>query len=168
MILAADKLLTSQIPPAVVKRRVGGTMPRQEERSMQPFDVQAIGIEAPFETVFTYVANPATLAEWTHALKSTGAGRARMETPDGAIDVGLRVESDRNSGVIDWILQFPDDKLARAEARVVRNGERATIFTFVLHSPPVPQEQVEGSLEQQKNILRGELQELKRRLERHA
>ncbi len=135
---------------------------------MQPFDVQAIGIEAPFETVFKYVADPDTLAEWTHALKSTGDGRARMQTSNGAIDIGLEVEAYRRSGVIDWILQFPDGKVVRADARVVPNGTGAAIFTFVLRSPPVPQEQVEGTLEQQKLILRDELQKLKRILERDA
>ncbi len=41
----------SQIRPAVVKRTVGGITPRQAEKRMQPFDVQAIGIAVPFETI---------------------------------------------------------------------------------------------------------------------
>lgn len=142
--------------------------PLQLERPMQPFDVQAIAIEAPLETVFDYVADPATLSEWTHALQSTGLGHARMTTPNGAIDIGLRVEADRKTGVIDWVLEFPGAQVVRAEARAVRNGAQGTIFLFVLHSPPVPQEQVEGTLAQQKLILQQELRTLKQRLERHV
>lgn len=135
---------------------------------MQPFDVQSIGIGKRFEQVFRYVADPGKLPEWTHAFKSVGAGRAELETPKGAVPIKLKVEDDAALGVVDWIMEFPDGAVGRAHARIVRNVDDSSILTFVLLAPPVPQELIEGTLEQQKVILRDELGRLKRILEGDA
>ncbi len=135
---------------------------------MQPFDVQYIAIEAPFDAVFRYVSDPYVLPEWTHAFKRIATGAATFQTPAGAVEIGLTVPAHLESGAVDWIMTFPDGSVGRAHARIVRNVDNSSILSFILLAPPVPQEQLEGTLEQQKAILREELQRLKRILESHA
>lgn len=135
---------------------------------MKPFDVQSIAIEAPSDAVFRLIADRFALPEWTHAFKRVGADNAVLETAAGAVEIGLRVQAYAESGAVDWIMTFPDRSIGRAHARVVRNLDGSSILCFVLLAPPVPQEAVEGTLKQQRAILRDELQRLKDILERRA
>jgi hypothetical protein len=56
---------------------------------MRLFDVQGIEIMAQRRTVFEFLKKPANLPLWAHAFVSAEEGRARLETPAGAVDVGL-------------------------------------------------------------------------------
>jgi hypothetical protein len=58
---------------------------------MRMFDVQGIEITAPHRKVFEFLREPANLPRWAHAFVSAGNGHARLETPAGAVDVGLDV-----------------------------------------------------------------------------
>jgi hypothetical protein len=75
---------------------------------MRMFDVQGIEIMAQHGTVFEFLKEPANLPLWAHAFVSAGGGCARLETPGGAVDVGLDVSADAETGVVDWRLEFPD------------------------------------------------------------
>jgi len=130
---------------------------------MRDFDVQTVEIEAPFDAAFAYIADPQTLPEWTHAFRSVSNGRATMVTPRGSVDVGLRVESSRVGGTIDWIMTLPDGSVGRAFSRLIDVGNRR-LYSFVLMAPPFPLEQLEGALEQQASILREELSALQGKL----
>jgi polyketide cyclase/dehydrase/lipid transport protein len=129
---------------------------------MSTFEVQSIEISAPFSTAFRYIADPANLPEWTHAFKRVSDGHAMMETPAGAVQVGLRVQASEPHGTIDWMITFPDGGVAKAASRVTPHGERS-IYTFVLEAPPVPLERLEGALAEQSRILGTELATLARR-----
>ena len=130
---------------------------------MSTFDVQSIEIPAPFSTAFCYIADPANLPEWTHAFKHVVDGRAIMETPAGAVQVGLRVEASEPHGTVDWTITFPDGGVAKAASRVIPHGDRS-IYTFVLEAPSVPLGRLEGALAEQSRILTKELATLARRL----
>jgi len=95
-------------------------------------------------------------------------GRAVMRTPTGEIEIDLEVQSSEEQGTIDWLMTFPDGSIATAFSRVVKLDSKSCIFAFVLTPPPVPLEQLEGALEAQSRTLAGELQDLKRILERHG
>lgn len=124
---------------------------------MKEFDVQSIEIQAPFEKAFAYIADANNLPEWTSAFERVSDGRALMRTPQGSVEVTLIVNPSREQGTIDWIIIFPDERVARAYSRVIALGQEKTIFSFVLTAPPVPLEQLEGALEQQSQTLREEL-----------
>jgi hypothetical protein len=79
---------------------------------MQLFDVQGIEIVASRVKVFEFLKQPANLPHWAHAFVSAGDGRARLETPSGAVDVGLSVSADADAGTVDWHLTFPDGSIA--------------------------------------------------------
>lgn len=132
---------------------------------MRMFDVQGIEIAAPARKVFEFLREPANLPRWAHAFASAGNGRARLETSGGAVDVGLEVAADADSGVVDWRLTFPDGGVGLAQSRVTETTRGTCIYSFVLHAPPVALEEVEGALEAQRVQLQSELATLKSLME---
>lgn len=133
---------------------------------MRMFDVQGIEIMAPRRKVFEFLREPANLPHWAHAFVSAGHGRARLETPAGAVDVGLGVTADADTGVVDWRLTFPDGGVGIAQSRVTETTRGTCIYSFVLHAPPVALEHVEGALDAQRVQLQSELATLKSLMER--
>ena len=133
---------------------------------MRMFDVQGMEITAPRHKVFEFLREPANLPRWAHAFVSAREGHARLETPAGAVDVGLDVSADAETGVVDWRLAFPDGGVGIAQSRVTETTRGTCIYSFVLHAPPVALEQVEGALEAQRAQLESELATLKSLMER--
>jgi hypothetical protein len=133
---------------------------------MRLFDVQGIEIMAQRRTVFEFLKEPANLPLWARAFVAAGDGRARLETPAGAVDVGLRVSAHADTGVVDWRLEFPDGGVGVAHSRVTESTRGTCIYSFVLHAPPVALEHVEGALEAQRVLLQSELATLKSLMER--
>ena len=132
---------------------------------MRTFDVQGIEITAPRHKIFEFLRDPVNLPRWTHAFVSAGKRRARLETPVGAVDVGVDVTADAETGVVDWRLAFPDGSVGLAQSRVTVTTRGTCIYSFVLHAPPVALEHVEGALEAQSAQLRSELATLKSLME---
>jgi len=133
---------------------------------MRMFDVQGIEIDAPSQKVFDFVRNPANLPAWARAFASVSDGRARLETPDGTVEIDLDVAADRDAGTVDWRLEFPDGSVDLAQSRITPTTRGTSIYSFVLHAPPVALEQVEGALEAQRQTLQAELATLKSLMER--
>lgn len=125
------------------------------------FDVQSIALDAPTDKVFSYIADPRNLPKWTKAFAQADEKSALMVTPDGQLGVGLKVVASREAGTIDWHMMMPDGTAAAAFSRVTPNGS-GSVYSFVLMAPPVPIEQVEGTLQQQKELLREELGNLQK------
>jgi hypothetical protein len=138
-----------------------------ENVTMKTFDVQSIDIEAPRTSVFAFVAEPANLPLWTHAFRSADGHSARMETPQGTVDIALDTDARREAGTIDWTMTFPDGQKGLAYSRVTPDGPSRSIYSFVLMAPPVPLEEIEGTLEVQRRTLAKELVRLKEILERN-
>ena len=132
---------------------------------MRTFDVQGIEIRAPRPAVFDFVCDPHNLPKWAHAFQQANHRRASLKTPTGAVDIDLRTISHKDAGTIDWELGFPDGSTGVAQSRVTATARGTSIYSFVLHAPPVPLEQLEGALDAQRMTLREELAELKRLLE---
>ncbi|HEU4691097.1 MAG TPA: SRPBCC family protein [Vicinamibacterales bacterium] len=132
---------------------------------MRMFDVQGIEIAAPPDSVFAFLREPGNLPRWAHAFVSAEEGRARLETPNGTVDVGLDVLSDADTRVVDWRLTFPDGGIGIAHSRVTASTRGTSIYSFVLHAPPVALEKVEGALEAQRVLLQSELTTLKSLME---
>ena len=132
---------------------------------MRMFDVQGIEILAPARTVFDFVKVPANLPRWAHAFVSADAHHAVLRTPAGSVEAGLTVAADEDAGVVDWQLRFADGGIAVAQSRVTPTTRDSSIYSFVLHAPPVALEQIEGALDAQSVTLRAELAQLKAILE---
>jgi len=67
---------------------------------------------------------------------------------------------------VDWRLTFPDGAVGIAQSRVTETNRGTSIYSFILHAPPVGLEEVEGALETQRGILQSELATLKSLMER--
>ena len=132
---------------------------------MRMFDVQGIEIVAPSSKVFEFLRNPGNLPKWAHAFVSAEAGRARLETPNGAVDIALDVSANAETGTVDWRMSFPDGGVSVAQSRVTETTRGTCIYSFVLHAPPVALVRVEGALEAQSATLASELATLKSLME---
>jgi hypothetical protein len=133
---------------------------------MKNFDVQAIEINVPARLAWSYIADPAALPDWTNAFSQASHGRAVLNTPNGTVTIGLKVEASEAHGTVDWVMSFPDGSIARAYSRVTALDEQRCVYGFVLLPPPVPLEQLEGALAAQSVTLAHELKKLKTLLER--
>jgi hypothetical protein len=134
---------------------------------MKTFDIQAVEIKAPFEKTFDFIADPKNLLQWAHAFKEVREGRALMQTPNGSVEVELTINASREQGTVDWHMAFPDGKVAIAYSRVLDKGRDRSLYVFILMEPPVPLEQLEGTLERQSHVLREELSRLNAILSSH-
>jgi uncharacterized protein YndB with AHSA1/START domain len=132
---------------------------------MRMFDVQGVEINAPRAKVFEFLRNPANLPQWAQAFTSVADGRARLQTPSGAVDIRLGIAADPDTGTVDWRLEFQDGSIGLAQSRVTETTRGTSIYSFVLHAPPVALERAEGALEAQQKTLRSELATLKSLME---
>ena len=133
------------------------------------FDVQSVGIQAKPETVFAFLAEPTNVPKWAKGFSEVNGETALMETPNGKMKIGLRMYCNEALGTIDSVMTMPDGSISNAYSRVTANDDGvSSIFSFVLMAPPVPLEEVEGTLAQQKLQLAEELLELKHILERKS
>lgn len=127
---------------------------------MDSFRIESIQIKTACGRAFRYISQPENLPEWTNAFQEVRNGTARMVTPAGAVDVGLRVEASAPEGTIDWHMAFPDGSVGSAYSRVIPESDEHCVYSFILMAPPVPLEHLEGTLNQQAHILREELAKL--------
>lgn len=132
---------------------------------MKTFDVQSVGINAARADVLAFVSNPANLPRWTKAFKSADSKSAQLETPNGAVRIGLETLTHSQAGTIDWKMTFPDDSVGMAYSRVTSEDDARSVYSFVLMAPPVPLEALEGALAAQIKSLAEELLGLKAILE---
>ena len=130
------------------------------------FDVKNVALAVPFDTAFDYIADMTRLPEWTNAFAEVSKdGKALMRTPEGEVGVQLEDTLNRNDGVIDTKMTFPDGSVATAYSRLIALGDDSCVYSFVLTPPPVALEELEGALSEQAEILEQELQTLKAKLE---
>jgi hypothetical protein len=130
------------------------------------FDIQSIAIEASRDQVFAFIAEPSNLPRWAKAFTRADGRTARLETPEGAVEIELRTDASPDAGTIDWTMTFPDGAVAKAYSRVTPDEARS-IYAFVLMPPPVPLEALEGAFETQRKTLAEELVRLKSVVEAH-
>jgi hypothetical protein len=134
------------------------------------YDVQNVLIEASPDTVFDFIVDPRNLPKWAKGFRSATETTAVLATPDPTgevveIEVGARVDADRERGTVDWHLTMPDGSVGSSYSRITPNGDDA-VYTFVLMAPPVRLEQVEGALSAQIKQLAKELVALQEVLKR--
>ncbi len=132
---------------------------------MKNFDVQSIEINTPYKTAFDYISNTLNLPKWTNAFSSINGTLAILNTQRGSVEIELKTLSSREFGTVDWYMTMPNGDIGKAFSRIVDNGLNSSIYSFILLAPPVKLEELEGSLEQQKALLKEELKKLKLILE---
>ena len=123
-------------------------------------DVQSINLNTSTEEAFSYIANPSNLPKWTGAFKEVGDNTALLITPNGELKIGLEIKANKELGTVDWYMTMPDQSVSVAYSRVTTGPDGKAIYSFVLVAPPVPLEEIEGTLTAQIGQLKEELEEL--------
>lgn len=132
---------------------------------MKTFDVQSVELGVSPEKAFRFIADPANLPRWAQVFKRVANGVAWLQTPKGEVEIGLEVDASVEAGTIDWAMHFPDGSVGHAYSRVITHEGDGSLYSFVLTAPPVPLEELEGTLKQQSRILKEELATLRGLLE---
>jgi len=130
------------------------------EKTIKTFDVQSVELPAAFQKAFDYIANPRNLPGWTSAFSQADDSSALLATPNGSLEIGLKTLADPTTGTIDWHMTMPDGSVGKVFSRLTELPNGNVVYSFVLPAPPVPVEQVEGTLEQQKQLLAQEMRNL--------
>ena len=133
---------------------------------MKTFEVQGIEINAPFDKAFKYISDSHNLPQWTNAFKSVNGKSVVMRSPNGDVEIKLKVNSSKEFGTVDWFMTFPDKSVASAYSRLIKMNDKTCAYSFVLMAPPVVLEDIEGALKQQSKILSHEMKKLKGILEK--
>jgi hypothetical protein len=128
---------------------------------MKRFELQGVELPVPASKAFTYIADPVNLTAWTNAFAQVEGNRALMRTPQGEVDVVLKVMAVSESGTVDWHMTFPDGAQASAFSRVTPLDQERCVYSFILTPPPAPLEKIEGALAEQGKILAQELTHLR-------
>src|SRR5688572_29983703 len=81
--------------------------------------------------------DPRNLPRWTHAFRRADEESAALATLNGNVDIGLSTQADEDSGTVDWELRFPDGSTGVAQSRVTQSPRGSSIYSFVLHAPPL-------------------------------
>ena len=130
------------------------------------YDVQNIEIKATPDVVYNFLAEPTNVPKWALGFSEVNGETAVMETPNGKMKIGMKMNCHTELRTIDSIMTMPDGSIGKAFSRITENDDGASsIFTFILMAPPVPLEELEGTLEEQKKQLAEELLLLKSILE---
>lgn len=124
-------------------------------------DVQSVSLNASPSEVFNFIADPTNLSKWTVAFKEADENSALLVTPRGELAIGLEIKANKQEGTVDWYMKMPDGSMGTAFSRVVEGPDKNAIYSFVLIAPPVPLEEVEGTLNAQMGQLKEELESLK-------
>lgn len=122
--------------------------------------LEAISINRPFADVFNILADRYRMPDWTKAFSRITPEGADFETPAGIVPIGLVVKADAGSGVVDWIMRFPDGGVWRAYSRAVPESATRTNVQFFF-APPVPHEALDELLPKLTATIREELALLK-------
>lgn len=128
-------------------------------------DVQSVNISTTSQQAFAFIADPKNLPLWTGAFKQADNKTALLITPQGELPIGLEIKANAVAGTIDWYMTMPDNTVGVAYSRVNEGPDGNVIYSFVLVAPPVPLEQIEGTLAAQIGQLKDEMQRLKSILE---
>ncbi len=134
--------------------------------SEKNFDVQSIAINANPDQVFEFIAEPTNVPKWALGFSAVDGETAMMETPNGKMKIGMKMYANLELRTVDTVMTMPDGSIGKAFSRITENDNgNSAVFTFVLMAPPVPLEEMEGTLEEQKKQLKEELQFLKKIIE---
>jgi hypothetical protein len=126
-----------------------------------------VQISRPWQEVFEFVADPATMPQWAihnvRSIRPLGDGVWEIETPRGA---GHLIPSfEETHGILDHAFVDPREGRWDVPARVVPAGAGESVYMITLAKPAAMPEE---AFAQGMTLVQDELQAMKRILERDA
>ena len=128
---------------------------------MKRYQVLETEINAPYDKVFSYIADPKNLSEWALLFESADSNSAVVNFPTGTLKIKLDTVTN-DSGVIDWHMHMPDGHVEVVYSRVSRLPNGKSLYVFVFNVPPVPDDALEETLKGQVELVSTELGNLRR------
>jgi len=123
---------------------------------------EQVAISATAVDVFDYVADPTKLPLWATGFAKSVRSEGDewfVETPQG--EIGLRIDSHTDMGVVDYVMIMGPGIEATASSRVVAHGDHSVYVFTAVQGPDMPGEAFEAQVQS----LREELPQLKNQLE---
>ena len=127
---------------------------------MKRYEVLETEIEATYDKVFSYIADPRNLPEWALLFESADENSAVIDFPTGKAKIRLDTITN-DSGVIDWHMHMPDGQIEVVHSRVSKLPTGNSLYIFAFNVPPVPEGEVEETLKAQKELVTKELNNLR-------
>jgi hypothetical protein len=110
-------------------------------------DTQTIFIQAAPTKIVEFLADPQNLPRWAVGFaKAVRNENGRWRVTTGAGDMGISIEADARSGVVDFIMSPAPNVEVAARSRVVSNGRGAEYLFTQFQSPEMPNEAFEKSV----------------------
>jgi hypothetical protein len=126
-------------------------------------ETRTIAIAAPPQAVYEYVSDLSVLPDWAigfaRSIRRENGGW--IVTTASGEQVPIRVDADRDHGVVDFVGSPAPGAEFAAPSRVLAHGDGSVYVFTVLQAPGMPDEVVDAQAE----ALEHELQVLKARLE---
>ena len=126
-------------------------------------ETRTIAIAAPPQAVYEYVSDLSVLPDWAigfaRSIRRENGGW--IVTTASGEQVPIRVDADRDHGVVDFVGSPAPGAEFTAPSRVLAHGDGSVYVFTVLQAPGMPDEVVDAQAE----ALEHELQVLKARLE---
>ena len=126
-------------------------------------ETRTIAIAAPPQAVYDYVSDLSVLPDWAigfaRSIRRENGGW--IVTTASGEEVPIRVDADRDHGVVDFVGSPAPGAEFAAPSRVLAHGDGSVYVFTVLQAPGMPDEVVDAQAE----ALEHELQVLKARLE---
>ncbi len=123
-------------------------------------DTRSVTLDTSPDRVFDFVADPANLPRWAihfaRAIRPNSDGSWTVSGEEG--EVTVRLETDRDLGVVDWILSPAPGVEALAASRVIPNGAGSELVFTQFQAPGMP----DAAFEKLVHDLAEELAELQR------
>ncbi len=128
---------------------------------MKRYEVLETEIQAHYDKVFSYIADPKNLPEWAILFESADENSAVIDFPSGKTKIQLDTVTN-NSGVIDWHMHMPDGNIEIVHSRVSKLPNGNSLYIFVFNAPPVLDDELADALKTQKEMVTKELANLRR------
>lgn len=130
-------------------------------KKMKRYAVLETEINADYNKVFSYIADPRNLPEWALLFEEADENSAIVNFPTGKVKIRLDTKTN-DSGVIDWHMHMPDESIAIVQTRVSKLSNGNSLYVFTFDVPPVPDSEVEETLKGQTELVTKELANLRR------
>jgi hypothetical protein len=104
-------------------------------------DTRTISIDVGHHEVFDFLADPRSLPRWAVGFaRSIREQDGRWLVATGGGEIPLRIDADRRTGVVDFVMTPAPGVEALAGARVLPRGSGAEVIFTQLQPPGMPDE----------------------------
>lgn len=138
-----------------------------KEKEMNNFAIIAKEFSVSYEKAFSFIADPRNLPKWTVFFREADERSALLEFPDGEVRrIPMKTISSIETGLIDWHMTMLDNSIYMSWSRLVGLKNGNTLYNFMFYVRPVPPDEVQATLAEQKRLVETEFNNLEQIFQR--